>query len=110
VSTSPSPTDITFAEAYDELKSITTKLNNEEIEADALVELLRRGKGLEAVLREHLTNIEQEVTAIENGEDVTQFRIIGSTDSDDAHSHDGSADDDGFNPTPPAAGEDDIPF
>jgi exodeoxyribonuclease VII small subunit len=81
VNPSPTPTDITFADAYDELKAITTKLNNEEVEADELVELLRRGKGLEAVLREHLTNIEQEVTAIEGGDGVTPFRIIKNSDA-----------------------------
>ncbi|MGH2974094.1 MAG: exodeoxyribonuclease VII small subunit [Solirubrobacterales bacterium] len=103
------PTDITFADAYDELKAITTKLNNEEVEADELVELLRRGKGLEAVLREHLTNIEQEVTAIENGDGVTPFRIIKNTDTDSGLGGDGSTGAGDLDPSRPASG-DDIPF
>jgi exodeoxyribonuclease VII small subunit len=73
-----SPTQITFSDAYDELKQITDTLNSEDVEADELVRLLRRGKGLEAVLREHLSNIEQEVTAIENGDGITQFRIVSN--------------------------------
>ncbi len=109
MSPAPTPTDITFADAYDELKAITTKLNNEDVEADELVELLRRGKGLEAVLREHLTNIEQEVTAIESGDGVTPFRIVENAGTA-AAPRDDSADAGDFVLSPPAAAEDDIPF
>jgi exodeoxyribonuclease VII small subunit len=76
MSAATTPTDITFSDAYDELKRITNTLNNDDVEAGELVNLLRRGKGLEAVLREHLSNIEQEVTAIENGDGITPFRVI----------------------------------
>jgi exodeoxyribonuclease VII small subunit len=108
VSPPSTPTEITFADAYDELKEITAKLNNEEIEADELVDLLRRGKGLEAVLREHLSNIEQEVTAIENGDGVTPFRIVRTTNAE-GNETDDSADAGGFDPSPPPA-DNDIPF
>ncbi len=73
------PTQITFSAAYDRLKSITDTLNAEEVEADALVPLLRDGKGLEAALRAHLDQVEQDVRAIESGEGITAYRIVSST-------------------------------
>lgn len=104
---SEQPTDITFTAAYDELKGITERLNNEEVEADELVDLLRRGKGLEAVLRAHLTGIEQEVTAIENGEGIAAYRIVrGSAEASDV-----PADTSDFENTEPVGSAgDDIPF
>ncbi|HEX8051428.1 MAG TPA: exodeoxyribonuclease VII small subunit [Thermoleophilaceae bacterium] len=67
---------ITFSDAYTELKSITDTLNADQVEVDALVPLLRRGKGLEAALRAHLEQVEQEVEAIEAGEGITPYRIV----------------------------------
>jgi exodeoxyribonuclease VII small subunit len=67
---------IGFAEAFEELRVITEKLNGEQVSADELVELLRRGKGLEAALRAHLADVEQEVEAIERGEGVESFVIV----------------------------------
>ncbi len=72
------PTEITFSTAYERLKSITDTLNAEEVEADALVPLLRDGKGLEAALRAHLDQVEQDVRAIESGEGITAYRIVSS--------------------------------
>jgi exodeoxyribonuclease VII small subunit len=69
-------TEITFTKAYDELKAITDTLNGEQVDADRLVELLRKGKGLESALRTHLTEIEQEVEAIENGEGAATYKIV----------------------------------
>jgi exonuclease VII small subunit len=76
----PEPTEITFAAAYERLKEITDCLNSEEVEADELVELLREAKGLEVVLREHLDEIEQEVTALEKGEGIAAYKIVRTAD------------------------------
>ena len=76
----PEATEITFAAAYERLKEITERLNSEEVEADELVELLREAKGLEVVLRDHLEEIEQEVTAIEKGEGITAYKIVHTSD------------------------------
>jgi exodeoxyribonuclease VII small subunit len=80
--------EIGFGEAFEELRRITERLNGEQVAADELVELLRRGKGLEAALRAHLAEVEQEVEAIERGEGVERFRIAaggieGAADSRD---------------------------
>lgn len=75
----PETTDITFSAAYERMKEITDQLNSEEIEPDALVPLLREGKGLESALRTHLTQVEQEVQAIEAGEGIASYRIVAAT-------------------------------
>ena len=62
-------------EAYDELQRITERLNGDQVSAEELVDLLRRGKGLEAALREHLAEVELQVEAIERGEGVQRFTI-----------------------------------
>jgi exonuclease VII small subunit len=72
----PEPIEITFHDAYEELKAVTEKLNGEDIEADQLVGLLRKGKGLEVVLRQHLTEIEQQVESIEKNEDIAIYKIV----------------------------------
>lgn len=112
-STDNEKTEITFTEAYDELKQITDKLNSEEIDADELVGLLKRGKGLEAALRTHLTDIEQEVTAIEKGEGIDAFRIVASKRAADAEAKEVAETSDFDSPEAPAAvgsSDDDIPF
>ncbi len=45
---------------------------------DELVELLKRGKGLELVLRAHLDEVEQQVSKIESGDSYTAYRIVPS--------------------------------
>ncbi len=113
MSTETTPTEITFSEAYDQLKSITNTLNNEEVEADELVDLLRRGKGLEVVLREHLSNIEQEVTAIESGEGILPYKIVAATTAQVDADAEAVADTSDFVASPAtetAGGDDDIPF
>lgn len=76
-------TEIGFAEAYDELQRITERLNGDQVSAEELVDLLRRGKGLEAALREHLAEVELQVEAIERGEGVERFTIAGGTRDND---------------------------
>ncbi len=79
------PTDITFSDAYDELKSITEELNGSDtVPPERLLELLRRGKGLEQVLRQHLDDVEQQVRSIEAGDGLVRYRIVtGATRTND---------------------------
>jgi exodeoxyribonuclease VII small subunit len=109
--------DISFTEAWDQLKAITERLNSEEVEADELVDLLRRAKGLEAVLRAHLIEIEQEITAIENGEGIAAYRIVktsaGTAEDEEDEVPADSSDFVATEPAPDAgvgAKDDDIPF
>src|SRR5688500_15455512 len=113
------PTEITFAAAYERLKEITERLNSEEVEADELVALLREAKGLEVVLRDHLTQIDQEVTAIEKGEGIAAYKIVSASDAETtldaerAAAADAPADVHDFETGGAAAGvgaDDDIPF
>lgn len=95
------PQAISFSDAYDELKSITDQLNADQVEVDALVPLLRRGKGLERALRAHLERVEQDVEAIEAGEGIARYEIVATA----------AAETPDIKVTKPApAAEDDIPF
>jgi exonuclease VII small subunit len=77
MSTASQPIEITFPEAYEQLKAITTQLNGaDRIGPDELVDLLMRGKGLERVLRARLDEVEQKVKAIESGDELTAYRIV----------------------------------
>ena len=100
--------EITFSEAYAELKSITDTLNADEVEVDDLVPLLRRGKGLEAALRAHLEQVEQEVEAIEGGQGITAYRIVAP--DAEAASAGPSVEPPPFEPAPRSDASDDIPF
>jgi len=104
---STEPTALTFAEAYEQLKQITERLNSEEVEADELVGLLRQGKGLEAALRTHLTEIEQEVTEIEQGQGIAAYSIVRGDDAAATAIPDQEPSD--FVPSA-ASSSDDIPF
>ncbi len=76
---SSDPIAITFTDAYEQLKQITEKLNGSDtIPPDELVELLKRGKGLELILRAHLDEVEQQVSKIESGDSYTAYRIVPS--------------------------------
>lgn len=122
MTTTATPEEIPFGEAYEELKTITAKLNNEEVEADELVEILSRGKGLEAACREHLTGIEQEIKEIESGKGVKPIKIVArkptatsdiDTPADTSDSEPGSnvPEDNSEFQLPAASGkDDDIPF
>lgn len=120
MSTTAEAIEITFTEAYEELKTITAKLNGaDRLAPDELVALLSRGKGLERALRERLEQVEQQVTAIEGGESFTAYRIVAEPSSGDgaepsAARSDVPIDDADLQPAPsaPAAGRtvDDIPF
>ena len=46
MSTAATPTDITFSDAYDQLKEITNTLNNEHVEADKLVHCCAAARAL----------------------------------------------------------------
>jgi exodeoxyribonuclease VII small subunit len=107
------PIAITFTDAYEELKEITSQLNGaDRIDPDELVELLSRGKGLERALRERLDQVEQQVKAIEGDKEFTAYRIVADAQKVPS---DVPADDSDLlpsSPPPPAAGPaaDDIPF
>ena len=107
------PKKIGFSEAYEELKTITDTLNGEQVEADELVGLLRRGKGLEAALRTKLTSIEQEVEAIESGKGIDVYEIVATEAPEPNPATDVPADTSGFDEagisSSPGNGED-IPF
>lgn len=100
-------TELSFSEAYDQLKEITDKLNGEQVDADELVDLLRRGKGLEAALRSHLTDIEQEVKAIEDGQGIAAYKIVAKPDQP-ADTSDFETN--GDSPVSAGSSEEDIPF
>lgn len=74
------PIEITFTQAYDQLRAITEKLNSSDtLPPEQLLELLKTGKGLEHVLRTHLDEVEQQVQEIEAGERYVPFRIVPAT-------------------------------
>jgi exonuclease VII small subunit len=105
--------DITFADAYDELKTITEELNGSDaIGPERLLHLLKRGKGLERVLRKHLDDVEQEVKNIEAGDSYVPFRIVAETSAGPSEICAVDVDTGDFIPASPAARatDDDIPF
>jgi len=110
MTTTATPEEIPFGEAYEELKAITAKLNNEEVEADQLVEILSRGKGLEAACREHLTGIEQEIQEIESGKGVKPIKIIPARSAEASDGDVPTAPSDFEPPASRGGGDDDIPF
>ena len=123
MTTTATPEEIPFGEAYEELKAITAKLNNEEVGADQLVEILSRGKGLEAACREHLAGIEQEIQEIESGKGVKPIKIVPVQSAEASHGgvptnpsdfvpgSDVPEDNSDFQPPAPSGGtDDDIPF
>jgi len=72
---SDGPIRLSFAEAYDQLREITERIDSPDVPVDELLELLRRGKGLETALRARLDEVEQQITAIEAGENIPHFEI-----------------------------------
>jgi exodeoxyribonuclease VII small subunit len=115
--------NITFESGYDELKDIVARLNAEDVSVHEMFEGFRRGKGLEQALRGYLTEREGELTEIEQGKNLPEFKIVAPS-ADDGSA---SATDNGFSlddvdfgtaPTSPSAsapasagiGDDDIPF
>jgi exodeoxyribonuclease VII small subunit len=101
--TGEQPTDIAFSDAYEQLKQITERLQGTDtLPPEELLDLLRKGKGLERALREHLDDVAQQVTEIEQGQGALSFRISSSEASTPAPSAPS-------NPTV-TADDDDIPF
>lgn len=68
--------NITFEEGYEELKSIVSRLNDEDVPVHEMFEGFRRGKGLEQALRGYLTEREGELTEIEQGSNLPEFNIV----------------------------------
>ena len=109
---STTPIEVTFPEAYEQLKAITERLNGaDDIPPDELLDLLKRGKGLERVLRAHLDEVEQQVSSIEAGESYVAYRIVGSNSApDNGHVNAGESNGSSFAASPPGVSDDDIPF
>jgi exodeoxyribonuclease VII small subunit len=100
--------DIVFEDGYEELKSIVARLNADDVSVHEMFEGFRRGKGLEQALRAYLAEREGELTEIEQGRNLPEFRVVAPSGSEKDV------------PAPPAgraekappatASEDDIPF
>lgn len=86
-------TELTFEAGYERLQNIAARLNEEAVPVSEMCALFAEGKGLESALTEFLDSQQAKVEAIERGEGVRAFRIVGSA-----------------APVPAAAGGDEIPF
>lgn len=67
---------ISFEDGYEELKTITARLGEDDVPIDEMFALLRRGKGLEKSLRTYLETQEGELQEIEAGNSLTEFEIV----------------------------------
>lgn len=67
---------ISFEDGYEELKTITARLGEDDVPIDEVFQLLRRGKGLEKSLRTYLETQESELQEIEAGKSLTEFEIV----------------------------------
>lgn len=67
---------ISFEDGYEELKTITARLGEDDVPIDEMFQLLRRGKGLEKSLRAYLETQEGELQEIEAGNSLTDFEIV----------------------------------
>jgi exodeoxyribonuclease VII small subunit len=61
------PEKITFEQAYEELKSIVNRLDDQELPVHEMFDGFRRGKGLEKALRAYLQEREGELSELEEG-------------------------------------------
>lgn len=68
--------DIVFEDGYEELKTIVARLNAEDVSVHEMFEGFRRGKGLEQALRAYLAEREGELTEIEQGRNLPEFRVV----------------------------------
>lgn len=113
--------EVTFEDGYEELKSIVTRLDAEEVSVHEMCELFARGKGLEKALRGYLETQQGQLNEIEAGENLPEFAIVApsapaageSVVSGDETSDFAPAFERDFVPAPArqaAAGDDDIPF
>lgn len=81
---------ISFEDGYEELKTITARLGEDDVPIDEMFQLLRRGKGLEKSLRTYLETQEGELQEIEAGNSLTEFEIVARS----AEAKPGSPDED----------------
>jgi exodeoxyribonuclease VII small subunit len=95
------PEDITFEAGYDQLKGIVSRLKEEDVPVHEMFEKFRRGKGLEKSLRVYLEEREGELSEIEQGTNVPEFRVVAPSDN---------AEGDAAPPAPAGSSDDDIPF
>lgn len=94
------PTTITFQSGWDELQTITSRLD-EGVAVEETIELLARGRGLERTLRDYLTSCKARIEEIERGEGLPEFVISALAEPREP----AAAATSGF-----AAADDDIPF
>jgi exodeoxyribonuclease VII small subunit len=91
-------TELTFEAGYERLQNIAARLNQEQVPVSEMCALFAEGKGLESALTGFLDTQQAQVEAIERGEGVRAFRIVGAAAS-------------ALTPAPTAApAGDDIPF
>lgn len=72
----PQPEELTFEQGYEELKQIADRLDHDDVPVHEMCALFARGKGLEQVLRDFLTQQQGRLEAIERGENLPEFRIV----------------------------------
>ncbi len=82
---------ISFEDGYEELKTITARLGEDDVPIDEMFQLLRRGKGLEKSLRTYLETQEGELQEIEAGNSLTEFEIVARSAEPDPESPDDDA-------------------
>jgi exodeoxyribonuclease VII small subunit len=113
-----SSTEVTYEAGYEELKSIVTRLDAEDVSVHEMCELFARGKGLEKSLRSYLTDQQGKLDEIEAGENLPEFAIVApsmpegrSAPAGDRKPEPIEVDSSDFEPAPVAAAVDrDIPF
>lgn len=114
---SDAPEDISFEDGYEELKTLVARIGRDDVGVHEKFEDFRRGKGLEQALRGYLSERQGELTEIEEGKNLPEFRIVApSTASGQARNPRDSSklDDDETKSVPVATGSssepDDTPF
>jgi exodeoxyribonuclease VII small subunit len=70
-------TELTFEAGYERLQNIAARLNQEQVPVSEMCALFAEGKGLESALTGFLDTQQAQVEAIERGEGVRAFRIVG---------------------------------
>jgi exodeoxyribonuclease VII small subunit len=73
---SDQPEELTFEQGYEQLKQIADRLDHDDVPVHEMCALFARGKGLEQVLRDFLTEQQGQLEAIERGENLPEFRIV----------------------------------
>lgn len=73
--------ELTFEAGYERLQNIAARLNQEEVPVSEMCALFAEGKGLESALTGFLDTQQAQVEAIERGDGVRAFRIVGAASS-----------------------------